>query len=77
MKLSLKQKAFTQTLGMVLLAGLAGVSVGIIVTVVPPAIVPYLLLAIFLVICFKVLYSINVNRLEYQEKLKEMTEKKA
>ena len=77
MKLSLKQKAFTQTLGMVLLACFVGALAGTILSMVPPEAAPYILAAAFLGICFNFLYGINVSRLEYREKLKEIAEKKA
>lgn len=74
MKLSLKQKAFIQTLGIVLLACFVGAVGGTILSMIPPEAAPYILAAVLLGIFFNLLYGINVSRLEYREKLKEMKE---
>lgn len=76
MKLSLKQKAFAQTLGLIVFATVVGAMAGRILAMIPPEAAPYILAAVFFGFCFHILYGINVSRLEYRETLKEMTEKK-
>ena len=76
MKLSLKQKAFAQTVGLIVLATFVGATAGKILSMIPPEAAPYILAALFFGFCFHILYGINVSRLQYRETLKEMTEKK-
>ena len=76
MKLSLKQKAFAQTVGLIVLATFVGYMGGTILSMIPPEAAPYILAVVFFGFCFNILYSINVSRLEYKETLKQMTEKK-
>lgn len=77
MKLSLKQKAFIQTLGLIVFACIVGAIVGTVLSMIPPAVAPYIVAGAFFGLMFNLLYNVNVSRLEYREKLKEMTEKKA
>jgi uncharacterized membrane protein YfcA len=76
MKLSLKQKAFAQTLGLIVFACIVGAITGTVLSMIPPEWAPYILVAVFFGFCFYIMYGINVSRLEYRETLKKMTEKK-
>lgn len=75
MKLSLKQKAFTQAVGILILSIFAGVTVTTLLSKIPPQAVPYIAFAALLGIALNLLYSLNVSRLEAQEKLKKLREK--
>ncbi len=76
MKLSLKQKALAQTLGMFVLAIVGAVIVAFIVANVSTTVLINALgVGLFCYFAY-LFYSITLSRLEYDEKLKEMTEKK-
>ena len=64
MKLSLKQKAFIQTIGLILFACVVGATAGKILAMIPPEAAPYILAAVFFGFCFHILYGINVSRLK-------------
>ena len=74
MKLSLKQKAFTQAVGLLVLSIFAGVAVTTILSKIPVEAVPYIAMAALLGIALNILYSLNVSRLEHQESLKKLRE---
>ena len=76
MKLSLKQKAFIQAVGILFLSIFAGVTVTTILSKIPAEAIPYIAMAALLGLALNLLYNLNVSRLEHQEALKEMTEKK-
>lgn len=76
MKISLKQKALLQTLGLFALSVAGAVVVAFIISNVS-TIVIFNALGLGLFTWFGYLfYSITLSRLEHQEALKEMTEKK-
>jgi fatty acid desaturase len=76
MQLSLKQKALAQTLGLFALAIVGAVAVAFIIANFS-AIVLFNALGVGLFAWFGYLfYSITLSRLEYNETLKKMTEKK-
>ena len=75
MKLSLKQKALLQTLGMLVTCVVAGTSVVLamkffsvdsLLTILGITVMSWLVY---------LMYSINLNQLQYREKLKEMVDK--
>ena len=74
MKLSLKQKAFTQAVGLLVLSIFAGVAVTTILSKIPVEAIPYIAMAALLGIALNILYSLNVTRLEHQESLKKLRE---
>ena len=74
MKLSLKQKAFTQAAGLLVLSIFAGVAVTIILSKIPVEAVPYIALAALLGLALNMLYHLNLSRLEHQESLKKIRE---
>ena len=76
MKLSLKQKALAQTIVMFALAIAASVVIAFIVANVSTAVLVNAIGAGFFGFIAYLFYSITLSRLEYNEKLKEMTEKK-
>ena len=74
MKLSLKQKAFIQAVGILFLSIFAGVGVTLILSKIPPEAIPYIAMAGLVGIGLNILYSLNLSRLEHQEKLKKIRE---
>lgn len=74
MKLSIKQKAFAQAVGLLVLSIFAGVAVTTILSKIPVEAVPYIAMAALLGIALNILYSLNVSRLEHQESLKKLRE---
>ena len=75
MKLSLKQKALLETLFMASTALMGSVAVMFIVTYISvQALTNILGVALFVYLGY-LFYSITLSRLEYDEKLKEMTKK--
>lgn len=74
MKLSLKQKAFTQAVGILILSIFAGVIVTEALSRIPPTAIPYIALAGLLGLALNLLYTLNVSRLEAQESLKKLRE---
>ena len=74
MKLSLKQKAFAQAVGLMVLSIFAGVAVTTILSKIPVEAVPYIAMAALLGIALNILYSLNLTRLEHQESLKKLRE---
>jgi threonine/homoserine/homoserine lactone efflux protein len=75
MKLSLKQKALTQTLGMFVLAIVAGAIVSFILMTVSTKLLINLVGGACLVWFAYLFYSITLSRLEHQETLKELNKK--
>jgi cytochrome c biogenesis protein CcdA len=75
MKLSLKQKAFIQAVGVVILSVFAGVTVTTILSKIPAEAVPYIAIAALLGMAVNFMYNLRLSSLEYKEKLKEMTKK--
>jgi cytochrome c biogenesis protein CcdA len=76
MKLSLKQKALLITVGLFVLAAVAGSVVGFIVANVSTQTIINALAIGFFVFFGWVFYGVTLSQLEYKEKLKEMVEKK-
>ena len=76
MQLSLKQKALAQTLGMFALAIVTAVVVTFIMANVSTQVLVNAICVGFFTWLAYLFYSITLSRLEYNEKLKEMTEKK-
>ena len=74
MKLSLKQKAFTQAVGILILSIFAGAAVTTLLSKIPAEAIPYIAFAGLLGIALNLLYSLNLSRLEHQEKLKKLRE---
>ena len=76
MKLSLKQKALAETLFMIATAIMCGVGVVFIITYISAQALTNILGVAALVYFAYLFYSITLSRLEHQETLKQMTEKK-
>ena len=74
MKLSLKQKAFIQAVGILVLSIAVGIVTTIVVSKIPSEAYPYIGIAALLGVALNFLYSLNVNRLEHQESLKRLKE---
>jgi len=75
MKLSLKQKALAHTVGMFTLAIVVSIAVTFIIANVSSAVLMNALgIGLFAFFAY-MFYGITLSRLEYNEKLKEMTEK--
>lgn len=74
MKLSLKQKAFIQAVGILVLSVFAGVTVTTILSKIPVEAVPYIAIAALLGLALNLMYNLRLSSLEYKEKLKEMKE---
>lgn len=76
MKLSLKQKAFTQTLTLVGSALITGVVVALIAEYVAFSTILIFAGIGFVAYMFYLVYQINLSQLQYKEKLQEMVDKK-
>ena len=76
MKLSLKQEALLRALGVVVISFIAGTFLAFVLYNIPAWAFPYLVLTLIVIIGVSLLYKVILEQLEYQEKLKEMTEKK-
>lgn len=74
MKLSLKQKAFIQAIGILILSIFAGVTVTTLLSKIPVEAIPYIAIAALLGLALNLLYHLNLSRLEHQEKLKKLRE---
>lgn len=74
MKLTIKAKALLQAVGILILSIFAGVTVTVLLSKIPPAAVPYIAMAGLFAIALNLIYSLNLSRLEYQEKLKKIRE---
>lgn len=76
MKLSMKQTALIQSVGLVLGATLFGVLVSVALTHIPMYVIPYIFMTFVICVAVYLIYNINLSRLEYQKTLEEMTSKK-
>ena len=76
MKLSLKQEALLRAVGVVVVSFIAGTFLAFVLYNIPAWAFPYLCMTLVLIIGVRLLYKVILDQLEYQEKLKEMTEKK-
>lgn len=74
MKLSLKQKAFIQAVGILIMSIFAGVAVTTILSKIPVEAVPYIAFAALLGIGLNAMYHLRLSSLEHQEKLKGLRE---
>lgn len=74
MKLSLKQKALLQAVG-ILVAVIAGSVLGTVaIQLIPASAYPYIALAGLMIVFLSLLYNVVLSRLEYQETLKKLNE---
>lgn len=77
MKFSLKQKAFIQAVGILLISIAAGVTVSLAMSKIPVEAIPYIAIAGLCGLAVNLMYKLRLSALESEEKLKEMFEKKA
>ena len=76
MKLSMKQKALIQSVGLVLGATLFGVFISVALTHIPMYVIPYIFVTFVICVAVYLIYKINLSHLEYRKALEEMTAKK-
>ena len=76
MKLSLKQKALMQAVGILTAIIVGSILTTLAIQLIPATAYPYIALSGLLIVALSLMYNIVLSRLEYQEKLKEMFEKK-
>jgi hypothetical protein len=76
MKLSLKQKALLQTAGILVGSTMGGVFLAFVLANIPMSALPYISISLLVGGGFYLLYGVTLSRLEYNETLKKMTEKK-
>ena len=74
MKLSLKQKAFIQAVGILVLSIFAGVTVTTILSKIPVEAVPYIAIAALLGLALNLMYNLRLSNLESLENLKKLKE---
>lgn len=74
MKLSLKQKAFIQAVGILIGAMVVGIVTTLVITKIPAEAYPYIGIAALLGVALNFIYSLNVSRLEHQESMKRLRE---
>lgn len=73
--MSIKMQAIMNTFYVLLISILTGICTFLLLTYVDITIIGTLLVCGMIVICINVIYRINLNKLEYEEKLKEIAKK--
>jgi CHASE2 domain-containing sensor protein len=75
MKLSLKQKALLQALAIIAASIVAGTVFAFVLSNIPPAMAPYIVLAGVIIVGVRYLYKLILSQLEYEEEWKERKKK--
>jgi len=73
MKLSLKQKALMQAVGILTAIIVGSILTTLAIQLIPATAYPYIALGGLLIVALSLMYNIVLSRLEYQEKLKELS----
>ena len=73
--MSIKMQAIMNTFYVLLISILTGICTFLLLTYVDITIIGTLLVCGMIVMCINVIYRINLNKLEYEEKLKEIAKK--